>query len=315
MVRVLVTGGTGLVGSALKAVSPNYPEYSFTFVSSRDCDLCDSAATDDLIRSVSPDAVIHLAASVGGLFKNMSRKAEMYETNMRINTNVLSACSKFNVQKVVSCLSTCVFPDRAIYPIEERMLHDGPPHHSNEGYAYAKRMLDVQSRMYRDSFGKNFVCVIPTNIYGENDNFNLDDAHVIPALIHKCFIAKRDGTDFIVSGSGQPLRQFIYSKDLAHLIMWALDSYDQAEPVTLCGGPETEVSIGQVAYEIAHALNFTGRIVFDTSQADGQYRKTASNARLRSFFGDVLLTKIEAGISNTVDWFVNNYGVPGTRTS
>lgn len=314
MKHVLVTGGTGLVGTAINAVGENYPLYKFTFISSKDCDLRDSIETDKLICKMKPDIVIHLAAAVGGLFKNMSNKAEMYEMNVRINTNVLSACSKYNVSKVVSCLSTCVFPDKVTYPIEEKMLHDGPPHNSNEGYAYAKRMLDVQSRMYRDSLNQNFICVIPTNIYGENDNFNLQDAHVIPALIHKCFIAKENNTDFVVSGSGKPLRQFIYSRDLAKLIMWAVDFYNHSEPITLCGGPESEVSIGEIAYNIARALDFKGNIVFDTSKADGQHRKMASNERLKSFYGNVKLTPIDTGLASTVKWFVTNYGKIGTRT-
>lgn len=310
MLKVLVTGGSGLVGTAVRSISHTYLKYNFRFVSSNDCNLCDETAVYNMINSYNPDAVIHLAASVGGLFKNLENKAPMFEDNIKINMNVLSACSRCDVDKVVSCLSTCVFPDNVSYPIEESMLHNGPPHPSNEGYAYAKRMLDVQSRMYRDSFNQNFVCVIPTNIYGENDNFILKDAHVVPALIHKCYIAKRYNTELVVSGSGKPLRQFIYSKDLARLIMWSLESYNEAEPINLCGGPDTEISIGQVAREIAKAFDFQGNIVFDTAQADGQYRKPASNARLLRLHGpvDLTLTTFETGVSRTVDWFIQNYG-------
>ena len=313
MFKVLVTGGTGLVGTAIKAVSQCYPQYEFKFVSSKDCNLCDEGAVNDMISTYKPDAVIHLAAAVGGLFKNLAKKSEMFDQNVKINTNVLSACSKYDVGKVVSCLSTCVFPDNVSYPIKESMLHDGPPHYSNEGYAYAKRMLDVQSRMYRDSFNQNFVCVIPTNIYGENDNFILQDAHVVPALIHKCYIAKRDNTDLVVSGSGKPLRQFIYSKDLARLIMWALESYNKATPITLCGGPESEISIGEVAYKIAQAMDFKGNIVFDTTQADGQYKKPACNSHLLNEHGPVELTTMEAGLTRTVEWFMQNYGKERVR--
>jgi GDP-L-fucose synthase len=128
-------------------------------------------------------------------------------------------------------LSTCIFPDKTTYPIDETMLHTGPPHSSNAGYAYAKRMIDVLNRCYNEEYGCQFTSVIPTNIYGPHDNFNLEDSHVIPGLIHKACIAKDAGTDFVVWGSGTPLRQFIYSNDLAKLMIWTLRSYDVRWPV------------------------------------------------------------------------------------
>ena len=128
-----------------------------------------------------------------------------------MNDNVLSCSHKYGIKKVVSCLSTCIFPDKTTYPINETMLHNGPPHLSNDAYAYSKRMLEVQSKAYQEQYGDNFICVIPTNIYGENDNYNLENAHVIPALIHKCYNAKKNNKKFIVCGTGSPLRQFIYS--------------------------------------------------------------------------------------------------------
>ncbi|KAJ3074461.1 hypothetical protein HK102_005790, partial [Quaeritorhiza haematococci] len=226
----------------------------------------------------------------------MERNAELYRDNMRINENVLHLCWVHRVKKVVSVLSTCIFPD-GIENITEEMIHNGPPHKSNFGYAFAKRMVDVMSRAYREQYGCHFITVIPTNIFGPWDNFNVDTGHVIPSLIQKCDAATRGSGTFVAAGSGRPLRQFIYSKDLARLIVWALRSYDESEPIILCGdgvggpenGPENgaengasgELSIRDVAEAIAQIMGYRRDIVWDTGRADGQYRKPALNTKLR----------------------------------
>lgn len=316
---VLVTGGSGLVGSSLRGVCGPDLKYRFVFASSRNCDLTDYSATLRYFRMVAPDAVIHLAAEVGGLFKNMRHKVDMFETNVRINLNVLRACHELGVSKVVSCLSTCIFPDEKTKsgPIDETMLHEGAPHASNDAYAYAKRMLEVQSRCYREQHGRNFVCVIPTNIYGPHDNFNLDDAHVIPALIHKCYLAKREGVPLVVAGSGAPLRQFIYSRDLALLLIWVLEHYDASRDdsagagsgtIILSVNPDAEVSIAQVVQHITEAIELNNDVVYDTTQSDGQFRKTADNSKLKRLYGsEFAFTPIQQGIWETARWFVQNY--------
>jgi GDP-L-fucose synthase len=193
---VLVTGGTGLVGKAIEAVvkaDPLCVDDVWHFASSRDADLRDREQTRALFARVQPTHVIHLAAMVGGLFRNMKYKVEFYRENVLINDNVMECCREFKVAKLVSCLSTCIFPDKTTYPIDETMVHSGPPHPSNEGYAYAKRMIDVMNKCYKEEYGCNFTSVIPTNIYGPEDNFSIDDGHVIPGLIHKCYLAKKNG--------------------------------------------------------------------------------------------------------------------------
>ena len=306
--KILVTGGTGLVGSAIKKLQDNYPDYFICVTNSRECDLTNLLMTDNYFRIVKPDFVIHLAACVGGLFKNMNYKVDMLEKNMAINMNVLKCCHKYGVKKVVSCLSTCIFPDKTTYPINETMLHNGPPHHSNDAYAYAKRMLEVQSKAYREQYGCNFVCVIPTNIYGPHDNFSLEDGHVIPALIHRCFLNKKNNDNFVVKGTGKPLRQFIYSDDLAKLIMWVLENYNENEPIILSVDEEDEVSIGDVAKIIANEFDYKEQMVYDTSFSDGQYKKTADNSKLKHIISDKFeFTGIEDGIKKTVEWFKNNY--------
>ena len=187
------------------------------------------------------------------------------------------------------------------------MLHDGPPHSSNEGYAYAKRMLEVHSRMYNEQYGDNFICVIPTNIYGEHDNYNLEDAHVIPALIHKCYLAKQKNEPFVVFGSGKPLRQFIYSKDLARLILWSLLEYNKKDTLILSVGEKQEVSIKKVATLIAEKMNYKEKMTFDTTKSDGQYKKTASNKSLLKQYPNVKFVDIKEGLGNTIQWFIDNY--------
>lgn len=307
---VLVTGGSGLVGQALQKIKSNY-HYDFIFATSKMCNLINYNETREYFKKIRPNYVIHLAANVGGLYKNMNQKLTMLEDNMQMNYHVLKCCYEFDVERVISCLSTCVFPDKTTYPINETMLHDGPPHYSNDAYAYAKRMLDIYSQMYREQHQKNFMCVIPTNIYGPHDNYHLENAHVIPALTHKCYLAKQKNEDFIVRGDGSPLRQFIYSADLARLIMWTLQEYDSTENLILSVSEQDEVSIGEVAHEIAKAMDYEGHLKFDTSFANGQHKKTADNTRLLNELDKsgymFNFTSLESGIKESVNWFVENY--------
>lgn len=303
--KILVTGGSGLVGSAIKTIKNNYPNYKFIFHKRSDCDLSYWNDTIKYFMALRPTYVIHLAANVGGLFKNMNYKVEMLEANFIINYNVLKACHAIGVKKLINCLSTCIFPDKTSYPINESMLHDGPPHDSNYPYAYAKRFMEIHSRTYNEQFNDNFVCVIPTNIYGPHDNFNLNDAHVIPALIHKCYLAKKNNEDFIVAGSGKPLRQFIYSEDLAKLIMWVLENYNDKTSIIL--SPEQEVSIEYIARTIARTFDYENRLLFDKNKSDGQYKKTANNSKLKQLISDFNFINIESGITNTINWFELNY--------
>jgi GDP-L-fucose synthase len=305
MYTILVTGGTGLVGKAVEKISEEFADFKFHFIGSRDADLSSLSETQDLFRRVSPSHVIHLAACVGGLFKNMNQKVEMLEKNLQINYNVVKCCYEYDVTKLVACLSTCIFPDKTTYPINETMLHDGPPHDSNDAYAYAKRMLDIHCKAYRENYGCDFQCIIPTNIYGPHDNFHLEDAHVIPALIHKCYLAKKNGVPFQMRGTGKPLRQFIYSEDLARLLMWSI-KHSQHATIILSVPEKDEVSIEHVARLIAREYDYEDQLVFDTSFADGQFKKTADNSLLMSET-KFNFTPIETGINKSVGWFVENY--------
>ena len=305
MEKILVTGGSGLVGNAIQKIAHKY-NYKFIFVSSKEYNLLNMEETQNMFKKHNPSFVIHLAGFVGGLYRNMNNKVDMLEKNLLINFNVIKCAHDFHVKKMVACLSTCIFPDNVTYPIDETMLHNGAPHFSNDAYAYAKRMIEIHSKAYRDNYGDNFICVTPTNIYGPNDNFDLENGHVLPALIHKCFIAKNKNEPFIVRGSGKPLRQFIYSEDLANLIMIILEK--STEDNIIVSVPEKdEQTIEFIARAIAKAFDYENHIFFDETYSDGQYKKTVSTERLIKLIGDYDFTSLEKGIKKTVEWFISNY--------
>jgi GDP-L-fucose synthase len=303
MKTILVTGGSGLVGNAIKKICGEY-KFDFIFLTSKMCNLLNYPETDLFFNKVRPDFVIHLAANVGGLYKNMDNPVQMLEDNLLINRNVLKCSYKYNVKKLIACLSTCIFPDKTNYPIDETMLHNGPPHPSNEGYAYAKRILDIQCKAYNKEYNTNFVTIIPTNIYGPFDNFNLDESHVLPSLIHKCYMSKNEQTPFVIRGSGNTLRQFIYSIDLAKLIMEILLS-DVKEGIIL--SPEEEYSIKEIAEMISKEFGNTNNLIFDKSFSDGQHKKTVNNSKLMEIFPDFKFTPIDEGLRYTIQWFNENY--------
>jgi len=305
--NILVTGGSGLVGKAIESIKSQYPLYNFYFLTSKEADLTKIEETRNKFKELNPSMVIHLAACVGGLFKNINNKVDMYEKNILINLNVLKVCHELGVSKLVSCLSTCIFPDKVTYPIDESVLHNGPPHSSNDAYAYAKRMMEIHSKAYQEQYNDNFICVIPTNVYGKHDNYSLEDGHVIPSLIHRCFLAKKHEVKFTVLGTGRPLRQFIYSKDLAELIMWSLLEYKEKSSIILSVDEKDEISIAEVAYLIAKNFDYEKNIVYDASSLDGQFKKTANNRFFRSLNPEYKFTNINMGLKNSINWFINNY--------
>jgi len=291
----LVTGGNGLVGSTLECDLRVGSEF----------DLRNPIICDRLFKKEKPVNVIHCAAKVGGLGGNMNKKGEFFYDNIMINTNVIESCRKNGVVRLVCFLSTCVFPDSATYPLTTSQIHLGEPHNSNYPYAYAKRMAEVQIRAYREQYGLNYVTVIPTNIYGPNDNFNLDGGHVIPSLIHKCYLAKKNGTEFRVWGSGKPLREFIFSKDVGKLTEWVLDNYNDVEPLIL--STSKEVPIKEVVDLIVKHIKFMGVVVWDYDKPDGQFRKPSDNSELMSLLPNFEFTSLDEGLKETIDWFVDNY--------
>ena len=309
VMSVLVTGGTGMVGHALqKIVKESGDTRQWFFAGSDDADLTIFATTLELYDRVQPTYVINLAADVGGMFKNMDQKVEMFENNILMNMNVLKCSHKWGVQKVVSCLSTCIFPDAWSKrgQLDETMLHLGPPHVSNMGYAYAKRMVDVLSHCYNEKYSLNrFVTVTPTNLYGPYDNFSSQSSHVFPAIIKKCADASTNSTAVELRGTGQPLRQFLYSEDLARVILWMLDNYSDDE--TLIVAPTEEISIKELAEMIASKFGIVEQLCFNgLEEEDGQYRKTSSNTKFLNFY-DFQFTPLKIGLEKTINWYNEHY--------
>lgn len=299
--KILVTGASGLIGSAIQRLRlPN-----MVYLSKKDGDLTDFNKTLEIFQKHKPVKVIHLAAQVAGIGGNMIHSGEYFRNNLLININVLEAARLSGVKKLISFMSTCVFPDKCPYPLNEKDLHNGPPHPSNFGYAYAKRMLEVQSNAYNNEWGCNYIIAIPTNIYGPNDNFNLKEGHVVPSLIHKCFLAKKNKTDLTVWGSGKPLREMVFTDDIARLALWMLDNYKETSPIIFTSGIET--SIHDIVLLVAKKMKFTGKIVFDSAKPDGQFRKPSDATKLLKYLPDFKFTPIEKGIEKTVEWFIENY--------
>lgn len=291
----IITGGTGLIGSAFND--------GVKLSSKRD--LRDYDKAKFAIAMYKPDVVIHCAAKVGGVGANMEFPADFFMDNIRMNTNVIQACHELKIPKLVSFLSTCVFPDKVEYPLDETKIELGPPHQSNYAYAYAKRMADVQIRAFNKQYGTKFFSVIPCNVYGPNDNFSLEVGHVIPMLIHKCYLAKKNRKTFEVWGDGTPLREFVYSKDVANIVDLLIQKYEGTDPVIISN--PTEYSIKQVVDLIVEYMGFKGKVKWLTDKPNGQRRKPSSNAKLLSIIGDYEFTTLEKGLKESIEWFILNY--------
>lgn len=311
--RVVITGGSGLLGTALKkelkerGADVFAPRHSFVDWSKwKDA----SSYLECISRSESIDVVFHLAAKVGGVKANSEKLSEFFSENIEINNNVLKACHQVKVGKLVSCLSTCVYPDSpyVTYPLTENQLHLGPPHSSNFGYAYAKRMLDVQSRTFREQYGDNFITVIPNNLFGEHDNFDLENSHVIPALIRKIWEAKISKKEEVyIWGDGSPLREFTYAPDAARAMLAVAEVYSDPEPVNI--GCTVEHSIASIADFISKIFEYDGALVFDPTKPTGQFRKPSSNDKLttKTPWTDDDYTPFHVAMKATCDWFTKQY--------
>ena len=297
--KILVTGGNGLVGSEFiggQYFKPTSKQYNLT-------------NTDETYRLMLKgfDSVIHCAGKVGGVGANMNYKGEFFYDNIMMNTNVIEGARLSGVKNLVAFLSTCVFPDDVEYPLTEKKIHLGPPHFSNYPYAYAKRMVDVQIRAYKEQYGLNYKSVIPTNIYGPNDNYSIENGHVLPSLIHKCYLARENKTPFTIWGSGNPLREFIFSKDISKLTEWVLNNYTENEPIIL--STSEEIPIKDVVEIIVELMNFKGEVIFDSSKPDGQFRKPSDNSKIKHYLPNFQFTPIYDGLKLTIEYFENHYNV------
>jgi GDP-L-fucose synthase len=300
MNKILVTGGNGLLGSALKKDLGD----SHKYLSSKDVNLLNNEETDIFLSNKSDefDTIIHCAAKVGGVQANMNDNLGFFEDNYLINKNIIETAYKYKYKNFVSILSTCIFPDKIEYPLTSNKIDEGEPHSSNYGYAYAKRTLGYLTKTFGAVLKANWISVVPTNIYGPNDNFHLENSHLIPALIRKGYEASLSGEDFEIWGDGTPLRQFIFSEDLSKVIIWAIDNWKSNKPFMAIN--EQEYSIKEIVEIISKRFNIPPeKIKYNTSKPSGQFRKPAKTDILEDF----KFTPLEEGINKTIDWFIENY--------
>lgn len=296
--NILITGGSGLVGSELNIPRGLKP-------TSEELNLLDYCSLKRYIQLNNISKIVHCAAKVGGVHSNYTKMFDFFELNAQMNVNILRACKEFSLNNSIFILSTCVMPNSIDLPYKEDHLHIGEPHFTNYGYAYAKRMLEIGSRSLKQQYGINTICLIPCNLYGPNDNYNLEHGHVIPSLIHKCYLAKKDKEDFIIWGTGMPLREFVYVKDFCSIIEDIISTEKEYSPMIISPGVET--SIRDVVSIIADNLDFNGKILYDMTKPDGIYKKTTSNERFKKYFPEFKFTKLEIGLKETIGEFVRKY--------
>lgn len=293
MNNILVTGGTGMVGSHLREIAPEWK-----YLGTQDCDLTNYESVSSLVRSENPDRIIHLAAKVGGILQNISEPADFYDKNILINTNILIASKNHNVPRFTATLSTCMYPDISeTYPLKEADIHNGPPSEANFSYGYSKRCMAVQIEAYKKQHGLKYNYVIPCNMYGENDNFdNLNKSHFITALIKKIIDAEREGKNKItLFGTGRPLRQFMHARDLAKAIKLIVDN-DITESFNIAP-PNQNYSIDRMAKIALSVLNKAGwTIEYDSDKPDGQFRKDIDCKKLITNLKDFSFTSFEDGV-------------------
>jgi len=288
MNKILVTGGSGLVGKYLQKILPDA-----TYLSSKDCDLRDQRQVYDLFDALKPTTVIHLAAKVGGIKDNIAKPAEYFEDNILMNTNLLKVSYEYGVKQFIGVLSTCIYPDKVDnYPMKEEDMFLGPPTPTNFSYGYAKRSLAVQIDAYNKQYGTEYSYLIPCNLYGEHDNFeNESKMHFITALLHKIKNAKDNQIELL--GTGKPLRQFMYAGDFASIIKYVIEknithSFNVA--------PDFNYSIDEMAKIAIKATKPELTIKYSNPELDGQYRKDVDNLKLRSYIPDFEFTPLEEGL-------------------
>lgn len=300
--KILVTGSNGLLGTALRKILGEEHIYH----TRENCDLLNFEETFNFFKKCVDefkiDTIVHCAALVGGVKANTENNDRFFYENYLINTNVIKCSFLLRVDNFVNVLSTCIFPDKEVsYPLTPSQIDLGRPHNSNYGYSYAKRLSGYETKIFRNLTNSNWISVIPTNLYGINDNFNLENSHLIPGMIHRAYLAKKNNTDFVVWGDGKPLRQFVFAEDLAKLILWSLNNWNSSEYCMLVN-PE-EKSVMDVAEIIAEKFGIKKEnIVFDVNKPKGQFRKPAITDVENFNF-----TSLNEGIETTINWFVKNY--------
>ena len=302
--RILVTGAGGFLGHhILPELKKNF-KAEIIPVGRRDFDLLEPGVPQKMLNQIRPDCVVHLAAKSGGIADNKRKPADYYFENIVMNTHVFDAAFHAGAKKFLSLMGGCSYPARAASPIGEEQMWNGFPQIESAGYSMAKKMLLVQSWAYRQQHGFNSITLIPGNVYGEWDNFNLSESHAIPALIRKCIEAGEKRLPSIAAfGSGKPVRDFVYAGDVAAVIPWFLANYDSSEPINISTG--TGITIRKLLETVKAATGYAGEVKWDPSQPEGQFEKIFDATRLHKL-GLKCSTPLETGLRRTVEWFLAN---------
>jgi len=303
--KVLITGANGLVGAAFKDffLQEEYPEFSFVFVDRSISDLTDGKDVDYMFWSYRPEMVIHCAARVGGIGRNINSPAQQFTDNILMNTHVVDQARKHKIKKLIAFSSVCAFPGDAKV-LKEDNLHDGPPFPAHWSYAHSKRMVDVQIEAYRKQYEVDYCSVILGNVIGINDNYDLENGHVMPSLIHKCFMAKKENKPFEVWGNGEPKREFIYATDVAKICLELLLLDKPLPPRVIVSGKE--ITIRQLVEKICKIMDYYN-VKWDESKLNGQMSRPTDVSLLMKTFPHFQFTDLDEAIEASVEYFVHHY--------
>jgi len=303
-VSLYIAGINGMVGSAI-AEEARSRQLEVIGKSSKELDFLDRKATFAELQQIKPTYLIIAAAKVGGIGANARFPVDFLSINLRIQTNLLDAANAAGISKVLFLGSSCIYPKFASQPINEEYLLSGELESTNEPYAIAKIAGLKLVEAYRNQFSRKWISAMPTNLYGPKDNFDLENAHVLPALIHRIHKAKiQKISSVIIWGDGSPLREFLHSKDLARACLLLLDKYDDLQPINIGSGDE--ISIGDLAAKIASIIGYEGKLEFDHSKPNGTPRKLLNSRKLKDL-GWTSQISLDEGIRSTYDWFLTNY--------
>ena len=300
--RVVVTGGNGFLGSFVVEKLKALGAWEVVVARSREYDLREMAAAERLLKDARPDVFIHLAAVVGGIGANRVNPGRFFYDNAAMGLNVIEASRRSGLEKFVCAGTICSYPKFTPVPFREEDIWNGYPEETNAPYGLAKKMLLVQLQAYKQQYGMNGIYLVPVNLYGPRDNFDLDSSHVIPALIRKCLDAKRAGARELGAwGTGNATREFLYVEDAAEAIVIAAEKYEKPEPVNLGSGQE--ISIRDLLERIRAVTGFAGDVRWDPSMPDGQPRRCLDTSRAFAEFGWCAHTTLPTGLQKTMDWY------------
>lgn len=303
--RVVVTGGAGFLGRAIVSRLQYYDGVEITVPRSREYNLIETADVKRLLSQMRPDLVIHLAAVVGGIGANQKNPGKFFYQNLMMGTQLIEQSRLLGVKKFVALGTVCAYPKFTPTPFHEDDLWNGYPEETNAPYGLAKKMMLVQGQSYRQQYGFNTIFLLPANLYGPGDNFDLENSHVIPALIRKCIEARDQGLPFIEAwGTGNASREFLYVDDCARGILLAAATYDEGEPVNI--GTGNEIKISDLVETIARLTRFEGEIRWQHDKPDGQPRRRLDVSRAFEKFGFRAATSLEEGLQQTIDWYEKN---------